>query len=285
MTAPTLSIGMPVYNGGQYLRRALDSVLAQTFTDFECILSDNASTDDTAAICLEYAARDPRLRYIRQPSNIGGIPNFEFTLREATGEFFFWAAHDDWRVADFASTALAALQREPSASGAMGRMYATTGDAVAEPGAAPPYHLSAPGASHRIRSYIRHKTPDIIVYGVFRRSVLLKAMPFVKCTCPEKLIIMRTLIEGAIIDVPAMAYFAQIIEKDPVTLANTIGIDAWNDANELKLFFSMVSLLREGLRPLDFLLLLPQYMLANNWHRFFVRLALRKVRRANYNAL
>jgi glycosyltransferase involved in cell wall biosynthesis len=89
---PAISIGMPVYNGEKYIREALDSLLAQTFTDFELIISDNASTDSTSNICKEYAIRDSRIRYIRQHKNIGAIANFKFLLEQASGDFFMWAA-------------------------------------------------------------------------------------------------------------------------------------------------------------------------------------------------
>jgi glycosyltransferase involved in cell wall biosynthesis len=90
---------MPVYNGEKFIREALDSLLAQTFTDFELIISDNASTDHTEAIYREYAARDPRVRYVRQGENRGAIANFQFVLDEAVGEYFMWAAADDvWDV-------------------------------------------------------------------------------------------------------------------------------------------------------------------------------------------
>jgi glycosyltransferase involved in cell wall biosynthesis len=94
-SAPMVSIGMPVYNGEKYLREALDSLLAQTFLDFELIISDNASTDDTQDICLEYESQDSRIRYIRQDVNQGATFNFKFVLTEAIGTFFMWASHDD----------------------------------------------------------------------------------------------------------------------------------------------------------------------------------------------
>ena len=90
--SPTVSIGMPVYNGEKYIREALDSLLAQTFTDFELIISDNASTDDTGVICREYAARDPRVRYVRQSENRGAMANFQPVLDKARDEYFMWAA-------------------------------------------------------------------------------------------------------------------------------------------------------------------------------------------------
>ena len=92
---PRVSIGMPVYNGANFIREAIDSLLLQTFTDFELIISDNASIDETEAICREYAKKDLRIRYIRQPENRGIIFNFKLVLEEAKGEYFMWAAHDD----------------------------------------------------------------------------------------------------------------------------------------------------------------------------------------------
>lgn len=93
--APVVTIGMPVFNGERYLAQAIDSLLAQTFTDFELVISDNASTDGTSIICSRYALTDSRIRYIRQDTNLGPIPNFVFLLAHARGRFFMWAAADD----------------------------------------------------------------------------------------------------------------------------------------------------------------------------------------------
>ena len=93
--SPQVSIGMPVYNGETFIREALDSLLAQTFTNFELIISDNGSSDATEAICKEYAAKDVRIRYVRHGKNRGASANFWFVLNEAVGEYFMWAAADD----------------------------------------------------------------------------------------------------------------------------------------------------------------------------------------------
>lgn len=92
---PKVSIGMPVYNGELFICEALDSLLAQTFTDFELIISDNGSTDTTEIICKKYVEKDRRIRYLRQAENKGAISNFKFVLDEAVGEYFMWAAADD----------------------------------------------------------------------------------------------------------------------------------------------------------------------------------------------
>lgn len=101
LPSPTISIGMPVFNGAAHLGEALDSILRQSFADFELIISDNCSTDGTAEIISKYAARDPRIRDVRQDENIGGLPNFRFVLEAARADFFMWAAYDDWHDANY----------------------------------------------------------------------------------------------------------------------------------------------------------------------------------------
>ena len=96
-----MSVGLSTYDRSGIVRQALDSLLAQTYRNFELIVSDNASTDETEKICREYAARDSRIRYIRQKENIGAINNFNFVLKEARGEYFMWATDDDLWEPDF----------------------------------------------------------------------------------------------------------------------------------------------------------------------------------------
>jgi glycosyltransferase involved in cell wall biosynthesis len=92
---PIVSVGMPVYNGENFIREAIDSLLNQSFSNFELIISDNASYDATEAICLDYQESDKRVRYIRQTENIGVLANFQVVLNESRSEYFMWAACDD----------------------------------------------------------------------------------------------------------------------------------------------------------------------------------------------
>jgi len=101
---------MPVHNGAVYLRDALDSLLAQSFRDFELIISDNASTDDTRYICQEYERKDSRIRYTRQKENMGAAKNFHFVLNEAKSEYFMWAAADDYWMPTFIEESLTLLR-------------------------------------------------------------------------------------------------------------------------------------------------------------------------------
>lgn len=93
--SPKVSIGLPVYNGERYLSEAIESVRSQEFTDFELLISDNASTDSTWEICRHYARMDRRIRLHRNDHNIGAIANFDLVLRKSTGRYFAWTAHDD----------------------------------------------------------------------------------------------------------------------------------------------------------------------------------------------
>jgi glycosyltransferase involved in cell wall biosynthesis len=112
---PRVSIGLPVYNGEKYLAAAIDSLLSQTYADFELIISDNASTDDTSNICQVYAARDKRIRYYREPTNRGIAWNFTRTFELAQGEFFKWHAHDDLCAPTLLERSVELLDADPQA--------------------------------------------------------------------------------------------------------------------------------------------------------------------------
>lgn len=91
-----VSIGLPTYNGEKYLKRSLDSLLGQTYKDIELIVSDDSSSDGSYALCEKYAKNDNRIRLIRHKARLGQFKNFRFLAEEARGEYFMWAAQDDW---------------------------------------------------------------------------------------------------------------------------------------------------------------------------------------------
>src|SRR5262245_56581544 len=112
---PLVGIGLPVYNGERFLRQTLDSILAQTFKEFELIISDNSSTDKTEEICLEYSRRDARIRYIRQEINLGASRNYNLVFEMTAGKYFRWAAADDLFSADSLEICVATLEKYPEA--------------------------------------------------------------------------------------------------------------------------------------------------------------------------
>lgn len=115
MVAPRVTIGVPIHNEARFLDAALHSLLAQDYPNFEVLVSDNASDDETRAICLAHAARDPRLRYERLDANIGATANFRRVQERAEGHYFMWAAgHDLWSPG-LLSECVALLENHPGA--------------------------------------------------------------------------------------------------------------------------------------------------------------------------
>lgn len=110
-----VSVGIPVYNGEKTLPRALNTLLAQTFKDFEVVISDNASEDGTRELCLEYARRDGRIRYDRNDVNIGQIGNFNRVFELSGGEYFRWAGCNDWWEPEYLERCVEELDNNPSA--------------------------------------------------------------------------------------------------------------------------------------------------------------------------
>lgn len=111
---PRVTLGVPVFNGARFLANALDSLLAQTFTDFELIVADNASTDETERIARVYAERDARIRYVRHRRNLGAPANWNYLARVARGQYFKWASANDTCAAHMLAECVAVLDAEPS---------------------------------------------------------------------------------------------------------------------------------------------------------------------------
>jgi glycosyltransferase involved in cell wall biosynthesis len=115
INSPLVSIGLPVYNGENYLRQATESLLTQDYGNFELIISDNASTDATFIICQEYQATDQRIRLYKNDSNMGAVNNFNKVFRLSSGKYFMWAAHDDLWDKSYISKCVAKLEANPAA--------------------------------------------------------------------------------------------------------------------------------------------------------------------------
>lgn len=110
---PKVTVGLPVYNGENFLAEAVDSILTQTFEDFELIISDNASTDSTEEICRHYLTHDSRVKYVRNATNLGAAKNYNQLVEMAQGEYFKWAAHDDVCKPEFVAKCVDVLDTNP----------------------------------------------------------------------------------------------------------------------------------------------------------------------------
>jgi glycosyltransferase involved in cell wall biosynthesis len=151
---PRLTVGLPVYNGEKYLEKSIEALLSQSYGDFELVISDNASTDGTADICRRFAKEDSRIRYIRQPRNIGGAPNHNFLIREARGELFKAASHDDLYHPDLLKYCVAALDDNPDAVLAHSWSAVINAAGDVEETVDYPVHTFSPRAPERFRSML-----------------------------------------------------------------------------------------------------------------------------------
>jgi glycosyltransferase involved in cell wall biosynthesis len=171
---PLVSIGVPVFNGDAHLPRTLDSILAQTYQNFEVIISDNASTDATADICAEYAARDPRIRCHRQTKNIGAPENWNFVARAARGHYFKWSSASDRCEPRFLEACVAVLEDDPSVALCFGRTsYVDENDI---PVVLPDTDVEVLDESPyvRFRRVCEHLMMNNEQYGVIRRETLMR---------------------------------------------------------------------------------------------------------------
>lgn len=190
---PRLSICLPVYNGERYLRAAVESLLCQTFSDFELVIADNASTDATEAICRDFAARDERVRYHRNPRNLGAAPNFNRVIHLSRAPMLRWAAADDLWHPRAMERCVEALDADESivcchvgtrvidADGKAIPVYqAGLGATRPTPGAVPFERLYDPpdrrlDAAHpadRLRDLLLRTHWCYEIFGIFRRPVL-----------------------------------------------------------------------------------------------------------------
>lgn len=166
---PKVSLGMPVYNDADLVGAAIASLRAQTITDFELVISDNASTDRTPEVCRALAEGDPRIRYIRQEKNDGQASNFEFTLNASRGEYFAWVCSDDMWDPRFLERLLGALEASTEAIGAFGQFAMT--DESRNMVESRFFDYSGASAVTRLLALCRH-WDDGHEYGLFRREKL-----------------------------------------------------------------------------------------------------------------
>lgn len=171
--APRVSIGMPVYNGERYIEQAIDSVLAQTYTNFVFHISDNGSTDRTRAICEAYAAKDSRVRYHRYEQNRGASWNFNNVFKLTNTEYFKWVTYDDLIEPQMVERCVAVLDREPEVILAYPRTRIIDGDGNTLDIWADGLEVRSPRAHLRLRRYLHHKRNEAL-YGVMRSKVLAR---------------------------------------------------------------------------------------------------------------
>jgi glycosyltransferase involved in cell wall biosynthesis len=215
---PQVSIGLPVYNGGRFLRPCLDSLLHQTFTDFELIICDNASTDDTEQVCREYLSRDSRIAYYRNAENVGAARNYNLTFDLASGRYFKWSSHDDLCGAQFLERCVEALERNPEIVLAYPKMVdidvegRTIG--VRNISHIPRSERGAAARTHqRFRRLIRTDYTVEEIFGVIRADVLRKTSLIKSYTDSDRTLLAEIGLYGRFVEVPEVLFFHRMHEE------------------------------------------------------------------------
>lgn len=169
---PKVSVGVPVYNGQDYLEACLRGLLAQTFADFEIIVSDNASTDTTESICRDYAGRDGRIRYVRAEKNQGAAWNYNRVLTLARGDYFKWAAYDDLVSPDLLEAGVRVLDADPGCVIAFGSAMLIDAEGNEKEVYREPMHLDSGSPSERLQEYLTRVGLTNAMYGLMPTSAL-----------------------------------------------------------------------------------------------------------------
>ncbi|MEM9710211.1 MAG: glycosyltransferase family 2 protein [Pseudomonadota bacterium] len=173
-SAPKVSVCMPVYNGQNFLSETLDAILGQDFEDFELVVTDNASTDGTAEILGTRASQDARIRYIRNPENIGAAANYNLGFERARGHYIKWAAHDDLLSSNFLSRTVDILDRDPETGIAFGATAFIDEDGQPSEGdGIMPENLSEDPAV-RFRRALYQGGHSFPIFGLFRAEDLAR---------------------------------------------------------------------------------------------------------------
>jgi glycosyltransferase involved in cell wall biosynthesis len=203
---PRVSIGMPVYNAQRYLAGTLDSILAQSFRDFELVISDNGSTDRTEQICRDYASRDSRIRYVRHEVNRGAAWNHNCVLGFARGEFFKWNSYDDRLAPTFLEKCVAVLDRTAEAVLCFSTFVDV--DANGKPfRTKSPLGMWLPRPHERFRQLIRRHHTCEEVYSLIRLAVLRQTPGIAPYALSDKVLIVELSLRGVFAEVPEVLFF------------------------------------------------------------------------------
>jgi glycosyltransferase involved in cell wall biosynthesis len=196
-----------VYNGEGYLVEALDSLLSQTFVDFELIISDNASTDSTPEVCQAYAAMDPRICYVRSEQNLGASWNFNRVFGLATGEYFKWAAHDDLCDPLYLEGCVDVLDHDPSIVLCHSRTKEIDEHGEVRRYFSPKTRMNSPNAHERFYECICVPHPQVMVFGLIRADVLKRTRLIGGYASSDRVLLGELALLGRFYELPQVLFF------------------------------------------------------------------------------
>ena len=234
---PLVSIGIPVYNGANYMDIALDAIRNQTYRNIEIIISDNASTDNTEEICRTAMAEDDRIRYIRQDVNLGASANHNEVLKHGQGKYFVWAAHDDRHDPRFVETLVEMMESNPHAMAAFSRSASIDpeGNLITEDDLRPDMYSANPVT--RFRHILDHKNTCHPFFAVHNREKIMDTRLFLNFTGADRIMLTEILLRGPILEHPETLFFLRHHDDRSTALPGKMKTrwghprEAWFDPN------------------------------------------------------
>jgi glycosyltransferase involved in cell wall biosynthesis len=214
---PEVTIGVPVYNGADLLAESLECLVNQTFRDIEILIYDNASTDDTQQIAESYAARDPRIRYVRRSENAGPWRNFLDPLERAASPYFMWRAHDDLSSLDYIEKLVAAMKASPDARLATGTIEHVHRNARKTRLFVPQMPRPSIAAIEIVQLLFRSHAGWF--YGLWDTATLRPILPRIHAEFPhgwasDHLMLYPVLLDRAVVAVPEVRFIQRVVVKE-----------------------------------------------------------------------
>lgn len=229
---PTVSIGLPVYNGSKYLEESVDSILRQSFDDFELIISDNASTDSTHDICRSIAHRDERVRLSRFERNLGASANYNYVFGQASGTYFKWAAHDDMLKPDFLQACVDAHRRlGPSTAVVYPRSEFIDQHGDVTHADADTQHTDSEIAAIRAYQMLQRMSMAHAVFGLFDAELLGRTRLIGSFVSSDYVLLLQMSLLGQIVQLDTEPLFQRRVHPDMSRVANQTTADVlkWFD--------------------------------------------------------
>ena len=210
--APRVTIGVPVYNGELYLAETLESLLAQDFEDFEIVISDNASDDRTSEICAKYAAKDPRISYLRNDRNVGGAHNYSLLVDVARGEYFKWASADDLCAPGFLSSCVEMLDSHPEVVLVYPQTMLISHDGTEIGPQVAGLDLAWAEPWTRLRFFAMRRRLCNPCFGVMRTSVVLRTDRISPYVSSDIVFLAEMALEGPIREISEVMFFRRVTD-------------------------------------------------------------------------
>jgi glycosyltransferase involved in cell wall biosynthesis len=235
---PRISIGMPLYNCERFLPQAIDSHLCQTYEDFELIITDNASTDRSAEICQDYAAKDPRIKYYRNPENVGAGGNFRRCFELSNGEFFRWTPSDDFVGPSLLERCVEVLDRDPSILVAYPRTRLIDANGATIRDYDEDLNRMEQSASTRFKEVARRLGLCNLQYGLTRRSTLARTGLIRNYIGGDVPFILELSLYGKFFEIPEQLFFRRMHAAASSAMKDSRDLMALYDPKKREQFFA-----------------------------------------------